>query len=301
MKKNYSIGVDIGGTKICGCIINNENVVAEKYTVITPHTSNIDVVNVTESLIDKLLANKNINEFYGIGISTGGDVHHITGEILSATDSIPNWKGTQLGFLLRKRYSCPVFVDNDGYMAVYAEWKIGSGKDYNDITGLTIGTGLGGGIIANSSLIRGLNNSAANFGFLDCPKIFKNDTDNDHNLEYYLSGKGLIRILKIIHPSSEFNQPQEIFEAFNNNDLIGRKVFDIFFELLKYCIKIIKNTLSPGIVVIGGGIIAKNYDFFERKLSGFREEFSFPVIPSRFNNEAGMVGAALYSKNMLIF
>ncbi len=307
--RRLAVGLDIGGTKISGCLVDSAGHITDLRLALTPKTSASDVLSELKRVIFELLNSTEAEGIVCIGISTGGDVDHDTGEILAATDSIPGWKGVKLGRLLRNEFRYPVFVENDGNMAIYGEWKVGAAQGYRHVVGLTIGTGLGGGIISDGSLLCGARGGAANFGFLPAPQLIACDAEAATKpLEYYLSGPGIVRIGRILHGSDvlsnvetstdvevsfQYREPREILLNAAKGDPFALRVVNICLEYLQYALSVIQRVLSPEIVVLGGGVLRG--DFIAEKIEEIAVHYPFLLRISSLENKAGMIGAGLYA------
>lgn len=307
--QQLAIGLDIGGTKISGCLVDSAGQITDSRLALTPKTSASDVLSELKRVIFELLNSTEAEKTACIGVSTGGDVDHDTGEILAATGSIPGWKGVKLGEFLRNEFRYPVFVGNDGNMAVYGEWKVGAAQGYHDVVGLTIGTGLGGGIISDGSLLCGARGGAANFGFLPAPQLVACDAGAVKKpLEYYLSGPGIVPIGKILRGSNtlsnsetgtgvevsfQYREPREILLTASEGDPVALRIVNIFLEYLQYALSVIQRVLSPEIVVLGGGVLRG--DFVAEKIEEIAVNYPFVLRISSLENKAGMIGAGLYA------
>jgi len=294
-----------------GCVLDNAGNIVDSRLTSTPKTSASAVLSELKRVIAELLSSVETDKIVCIGVSTGGDVDHNTGEILSATDLIPDWRGVKLGDFLRNEFHRPVFVENDGSMAVYGEWRVGAAQGFHHVVGLTIGTGLGGGIISDGHLLHGARGAIANFGFLPAPQLIACDAEaGKRPLEYYLSGPGMIRIAELLHSSDTFSdvpaegktqgspklcETREILISADVGDPFALQVVKIFFEYLQYVLSIIQHVLSPEIVVLGGGVISGNYAVLRGRIEKLSSDYPFVIKISTLENKAGMIGAALYA------
>ncbi len=173
--KNQVIGIDLGGTKIsAGIVTGNElnNISSKK---ITANGSIEEVLEDLFSVTDELM-NDSVTS---IGIGVPGLVDPERGLVYDVMN-IPSWKEVPLQQLMHDRYHLPVYINNDANCFALGEFYFGKGKGYNSVIGLTIGTGLGAGLILNKKLFAGKNFGAGEFGMIDYI---------DHIYEYYASGQ----------------------------------------------------------------------------------------------------------------
>ncbi len=174
MENEKIIGIDLGATNIRGAIVHKEQlseIVSRRIHVKGSEEQVLeDVYWVVDQLIDKEV------KAIGIGVPSVVDVER---GIVYDVIHIPSWKEVHLKELLEARYHVPVFVNNDANCFALGEYYFGNGKGFPDMIGLTIGTGLGAGIIINNHLYAGKNCGAGEFGMVDYL---------EQNYEYYASG-----------------------------------------------------------------------------------------------------------------
>ena len=154
--KNYALGIDIGGTSIKGAVFSIDGRVAFLTAMPTEAEKGgkkvlDNVLFLIRALIDKHGTTKNV---VGIGIGTPGSVNE-KGIIIGGAQNLPGWEGTEIVKPIRKKSGLPVVVTNDALAMTLAEWRFGAGKGLDNIVCLVLGTGIGGGIVANGSLYKG--------------------------------------------------------------------------------------------------------------------------------------------------
>src|ERR1700759_285801 len=168
------IGIDLGATNIRGAVVGDNSLSEIIARRIQKKGTEEQVLDDVYSLIDELIADE--VKAIGIGVPSVVDVER---GIVYDVIHIPSWKEVHLKEILEKRYNIPVFVNNDANCFALGEHYFGKGKGVADMVGLTIGTGLGAGIIVNNHLYAGKNCGAGEFGMVDYL---------DQNYEYYASG-----------------------------------------------------------------------------------------------------------------
>lgn len=245
------IGVDVGGTKIsAGLIVDGR--IEKKYTCLTPYDqAKLVVVDAVADAIHEVFD----DEIAGIGVGVPGLVDLDENLVIDVTN-IPSWDSVPLRDLLQKKFKKPVFVNNDANCFALGEKYFGKGKSFNHFIGLSLGTGLGAGIIINGHLYSGKFCGAGEFGNLYYL---------DSNTEAYCSGqffkdKGLNGVL--------------IAEKAMNGD---KEALSLFFEMGQHIGKAICNilfALAPEAIILGGSV-AKSFPYFKDGMYSVISEFPF--------------------------
>ncbi len=269
------IGIDLGGTNIrAGCVVQQSlgPILAKK---LSGHQSSEEVLDQVFHFIEKLLS----PSVTGIGIGVPGLVDQQTGTVFDVVN-IPSWKQIPLQKLIEDRFQLPVLVNNDANCFALGEYYFGKGKGSNSMVGLTVGTGLGSGLILNKYLYTGSHCGAGEFGMIP----YKN-----HVVEYYASGQ----FFKNVHGIEG--------EAAFENALRGEsKALDMYAELgihLGNAIKIILFALDVELIILGGSV-SKAYSFFERSLWATIKEFPYQgagadlKVEVSASKNSGILGAA---------
>ncbi|MBS1748229.1 MAG: ROK family protein [Bacteroidetes bacterium] len=233
------IGIDLGATNIRGAIVQDENL-SEIFTQrIQSKGSEEDVLNDIFTVTDRLM--RLDVQAIGIGVPSVVDVEE---GIVYDVQYIPSWKEVHLKKYLEDRYHIPVFINNDANCFALGEYYFGKGKGRNSMIGLTVGTGVGAGIIINKKLYAGRNCGAGEFGTVDyLDKIY----------EYYCSGSFFENVYGL---KGEF-----VFEKAQQGDAQMLKLYEELGTHLGNCIKMILYTFDPELIVLGGSVRLA-FDFF---------------------------------------
>lgn len=248
-----AIGVDLGGTNVrCG-LVENEKIINLLAKSINSSGTETEVLNDIFLLLDDLVS----DDIEGIGIGVPSVVDVVNG-IVYDVYNIPSWKSVPIKSILENRYNKPVYVNNDANCFALGEKYFGKAKNYNNIVGLIIGTGLGAGIIINGKLYNGTNCGAGEFGMIP----FKDDI-----LEHYCSGYFFKKKYDITG--------EELYKLALNNDEFALNVFNEYGKNLGEAIKIILYAIDPEIIVIGGSV-SKSFNFFKNALIESISDFGYP-------------------------
>ncbi|MFH1426893.1 MAG: ROK family protein [Candidatus Kerfeldbacteria bacterium] len=204
------IGLDIGGTKMYGGLITERGDILRTKEVPSgvKRESNAQIIGRIKALIATLA---NGTTFHGIGIGLAGHIDHVHNKIAYASPNfLPNFKRLTLVPSLLKEFHVPVVLENDAKVFTLGEAVFGRGKGYRSVVGVTIGTGIGGGIVQDGAIIHGKNNLAGEVGhmFTRDPKknweaLARGHAFNVHgnlNKEAVMLSDGLHNILNIIDP-----------------------------------------------------------------------------------------------------
>jgi len=275
------IGVDLGGTKITAALIENEKIV-KQYTCPTPYDrKKMVVVEAIAETISEVFD----TEIQGIGIGVPSLVDLETNEVIDVTN-IPSWDIVPLKQLLEERFLKPVFVNNDANCFALGEKHFGKGKLYRNFVGLTIGTGLGAGIIINNHLYSGQLCGAGEFG---------NIYYLDSNIENYCSGM----FFKNQHLSGK-----EEAEKARNGDTRAQKLFDDLGHHIARGLGNVLFALAPEAIILGGSV-SQSFPLFEKSMRKTFEDFPFQRLyqnlkfeVSSDDNMAVLGAASLVIDNM---
>ena len=308
------IGIDLGGTTAKIGILSQSGDILSKWelsTDISEEGTKI-VPNIIQSIKAYLDSEKLSSEdFLGIGMGTPGTVNRKNGTVIGAYNL--NWKTLQP---IREQFESstgiPFFLDNDANVAALGEqWK-GAGNNETNVSFITLGTGVGGGLVSDGTLIHGAVDAAGEVGHITVePGGYECTCGKKGCLEQYASATGIVRLardlakeyseesdLKTLVLSNDPLDSKAIFDAAKAGDTYANFVVDRFAYYLGLALGNIANILNPSTIVLGGGV-SKAGEFLVEKVSKVVEEFTFPTIRSvtkikiaELENDAGMIGAA---------
>jgi len=272
------IGIDLGGTHVRAGVVSEgrlENIASVRI----PSDGSVDeVLRVIFQLVDPLI-DGNTNAI-GIGVPSVVDVEK---GIVYDVQNIPSWKVVELKKLMEERYRLPVLINNDANCFALGEKYFGKGRKAHSLIGLTIGTGLGAGIIINDKLYPGLNTGAGEFGCVDYL---------DKYYEYYASGQFFENCY---HTNGEV-----VFQKAQSGDPLSTMILEELGTHIGNAIKMILYTYCPELIILGGSI-SKSYSFFEKTMwqrihtyiySNTLEHFHLEI--SELENGGVLGAAALY-------
>lgn len=275
MAKESVIGIDLGATNIRGACINGNNISEIRSERIRSSGTEMEVLEDVFSLADKLI-NKSIAAI-GIGVPSVVDIEE---GIVYDVQYIPSWKEVHLKKWMEDRYHIPVFVNNDANCFALGEHYFGKGNGYQSMIGLTLGTGVGAGIIINNKLYPGHNCGAGEFGCVDyLDKIY----------EYYCSGSFFKNVYDL--------DGEEIFRKAKLNDVQSLKLYSEFGTHLGNAIKMIMYTYDPELIILGGSVRLA-YDYFKMTMWKQTQTCVFSKSTGRLKIEiselenSGILGAA---------
>lgn len=186
-----TIGVDIGGTKIAAGVVDEEGTILETYKVPTPPTPD----GVTDAICTAVSEVSSSHTIDAVGIGAAGYVDDKRATVLFAPNI--NWRHEPLKDKVEQRIGLPVVVENDANCAAWGEYRFGAGQGHDDVICITLGTGLGGGIIIGNKLRRGRFGVAAEFGHIRVvPDGLLCGCGSQGCWEQYASGRALVRYAK---------------------------------------------------------------------------------------------------------
>lgn len=281
------LGIDIGGTKIRMGIIDSNGTIMHEEQVQTM----IPLYPYLEQHVLRMLSQH--PEIEAIGIGTHGFVDPQQGKIVYAAETLPGWTGTPVKEWLERATGKRVEVENDANVVALAEAKFGAAKGLSRVVVLTLGTGLGGGILWDGKLLSGgPNGGAAEIGHMTLyPNGVKCACGRRGCNEMYVSGTALRRRIKEagLHIS-----PPELFER-AQTDPEAREVVEAFTGDLAVVISSLQAAFDMEMVIIGGGVSEAAslwWDSFQQNLAKVLLN-PLAVEVAQYENDAGILGAAL--------
>jgi N-acetylmannosamine kinase len=278
------LAIDIGGTMIKYGLVSSKGEILSTDKIKTEAEKGLE--NILEK-IDTILKKCKENDLVGIAVSGTGQINGMIGEVIGGAPIIPNWIGCNLVEILEKRYNLPAILENDvNCMALGEKW-IGSGKDLNNFICLTIGTGIGGGIILNNELFRGENFVAGEFGHI----LIKKGEFQD-----FASTTALIRLTR--EKTGKILNGEEIFNLEKQGLIEYKNIIAEWIENLTDGLSSLVYCFNPKYIILGGGVIEQG-DYLIKKIEdslskkiGPRFKENLNIKQAKLGNNAGMIGAA---------
>lgn len=308
---NYSIGVDVGGTKVLGGVVDEDGNVLARSRRDTPREGGLALIRTIADVALDLLKDFNAER---VGISAAGFVSSDRKTIL-ATSNIARWSGVNLNKELGDLIGLPLVIENDANAAAWGEAKFGAGIGESHLIMLTIGTGIGGGIVLNDQLYRGAFGGAAEFGHMRVvPEGHLCGCGGRGCFEQYASGNALLRhaceaisaspeiarnLLSLGDGTVEGLSGKHITDAARKDDAVALAAFNTTAQWLGAGIASLCAILDPACVIIGGGVIDAGEILIGPTRAAVERYMPFSgkhplprIIAAQLGNEAGLVGVA---------
>lgn len=281
-----ALAIDVGGTKIYSAIIDiNGQIISDIEKNPTPKSFG-EIKSLFEKIIEKYEKDVDV-----VAFSTCGAVNNENNHILGSTGNIAKgYPDMQFKDLSSK----PVFVENDANCAAWAEYKIGASKGSKVSVMLTLGTGVGGGIIINNQLLKGQNGAAGEMHFkMYSDKRRKCTCGSWDCFEIYASGKGLKITAEEISHNPDITT-YDVIEGVQNNDSLMIEIFDKWQNDITNGIIGLSNIFDPDCVVLSGSM-AQFVDTQKIQNNANKEIITTPIEVKKATagNYSGMIGAAL--------
>ncbi|MCR8968736.1 ROK family glucokinase [Facklamia sp. 7083-14-GEN3] len=308
------IGIDLGGTSVKMAIISHQGHIIEKWSMptMTQNEGHKIVPSIIESIQQKIKERHEVvDDYIGIGMGSPGTILE-DGSVKGAYNL--NWVNPHpVKALFEKEIKLPFIIINDANSAALGELWQGAGKGCSDLVMLTLGTGVGGGIICQNRLIEGASGSAGEIGHItvDFTDKFPCSCGKYGCLEAIASAKGLNNLGRIIakdyqgqsslyqeFQASQSVEAEDLITAAKANDDFALKIFGSFSKYLGLACSYLANILNPQRIVIGGGI-SKAGEYLKEAIDKNFQEYVFQPIKDQtqislaeLGNDAGILGAA---------
>lgn len=299
------IGIDVGGTKCLGVVLDDNGAVVEEARRPTPKGPDAIIDTLAE-----LATSLHVNGWLGIGVP--GLVTR--SGVLRAAPNLVDISDFEVGRLLGERLGFEVAVDNDGTCAGAAEWKVGAAVGISDMVMVTLGTGIGGGVIAGNTLIRGANGFTGEIGHMvvdpdgpPCPcgrrgcwERFASGSGLARLAREAAIGKRLRRVVQLAGGDAEKVRGEDVQAAAREGDEEALRVVDLFGRWVALGLVNLTNALDPQMFVLGGGLAA-SADLYLAPIQRWFTELLYapdlrphPLLRfAELGEQAGAVGAAL--------
>ena len=263
----YAIGIDLGGTKIEGILMDEQGHVLKRYRIPTQaHKPLRTVINNIVKVVGEL-KEKPID---GVGIGSPGFA--LPNGRLTSISNIPCLMNKNLKKILEKKLKTKVFLENDSKCFAIAEHKYGAGKGTQNMIGIILGTGVGGGLILDGKLYRGSIGSAGEIGYQTLNPDGPPYTILKGDFEAWCAGPNIVKRYLERGGNPEFTSPIQIFAS---RDSVAKQVMQETYKYLGIGIGNLVNILNPELVVLGGGV--SNLPFY-KEVNIAAKKYTYPAL-----------------------
>ncbi|MEH7610645.1 ROK family glucokinase [Gottfriedia acidiceleris] len=320
MMAKMIVGVDLGGTSIKLALLTNNGEFIDKWEVPTDKSDSGKHIpkTITIAIEEKLKQmDKTKEEIAGIGIGAPGSVRLEDGLIFAAVNL--GWVNFPLKEILEKESGIPVIVDNDANIAAVGEMWKGAGNGAKDVVMVTLGTGVGGGVIVNGDVAHGISGSAGEIGHITvqlengvlcncgkrgCLETISSATGIARIANEKLQNTTKETVLKEMSNGSPVTT-KDVFEAYSNGDEVAEEIVNHVMRYLALVLAGVGNTLNPENIIIGGGV-SNAGELLLKPLKKYFDEFAFTTVRhstrlsiAKLGNDAGAIGAAYLVKKFI--
>ena len=312
-----TLGIDIGGTTVKIGLCDDSHSIVDKTKIDTdPKSGAASLAARTLDATRKLLHSRRIDEsqLRAIGVGAPGPLDPVSGVVLEAPN-LETWKNVPLRDIFRSRFNRPVCVENDANAAAYGEFVAGAAREYSSAVMLTLGTGLGAGVVLNNQLLRGDHGAAAEIGhMIAVPNGRQCNCGQRGCLERYVSATAIVD--RLIESARSFNRPSPLAHSVSGgyrptaeeiaqlatSDPLARQTWDETCDYLAIgCINLMR-LFDVSCILLGGGVanagdallgpVRERYAAHDWHMSPARPEIRIAAL----GENAGMVGCAALAR-----
>ena len=297
-----AIGVDIGGTSIKGAAITDKGEILDRFSLKMDRPASPEIsFGAMCDEINEFLKNKPYkNEIIGVGLGVPGILNRELG-IVKSSPNMPKWINFKISDFVQKNLNLPVKIVNDASSAALGEAKFGTGKNYKNIVMITLGTGVGGGIIIDGKLYDGLGGTGAQLGHSVIRLNGRQCSCGRRGcLEAYASATALIKQ----EADSELNKVENIdakcvFDLARADDKLAKKLVKEYVTYLSEGLLNICNEFRPDLILLSGGVANEGYylikkieSYMKRHNYGYLNAPKVPIKLASLGYDSGKIGAA---------
>lgn len=310
------IGIDVGGTNVKIALVDDNGKIIYSNSVPTYAKMGYEyTVNNIKQAIKDLMKETNTtpSDIEGIGFDFPGQVDCKTG-VVKLAPNIPGWVNVPIAQMIEDEFHIPTRIDNDVRCAALGELKFGAGRGCENFICITVGTGIGSGIVINGKVVRGATNAAGELGHIKLqmnggPICGCGDTGC---LEAFASGPAIVAMAQEYikgGKSTKFREmaaveggeitPYMVAKAAEEGDPVAKRIFEIVGEYIGIGLTSVINLLNPEKVIIGGGVAESG----ELLLGPIRKTIkeramvvagnAVEIVPAQLGNSAGVIGASM--------
>lgn len=312
------LAVDIGGSKILTAVFSGDGEIESRKTTPTKAGEGVEaVINRLVEAIGNHLEENNLEatDLSSIGIACAGGVNPEMGVVVTPSPNLPGWYDVPLGEIVENKFGVRTCILNDASAAALGEQRYGAGKGIENLVLITLGTGIGGGIIIDGKLYQGAVGSAGEIGHMTVDESGPAcDCGNTGCLEVLASGKAIardaVKRLESGEKSSltdiESITAEDVVAAAKSGDALAREVLARASHYLGVGLVNVVNIFNPEMIIISGGLgevgnllLDPARDMVNERAFGISAR-SVRIVPAELGNDAGIYGAAVYANEHIV-
>ncbi len=304
----YTIGIDVGGTNLKFGVINSTGKIVSRFRLDTKRylRSKVKLIDALSQSVLDVIAEKNIKtkDVLGIGVGLPGLINSKAG-IVNLLPNIPGWKNVPFKTILQKKLKIPTFIENDVNLITLGEWKYGAGRGVKNLICMTLGTGVGAGLILNNEIYQGEGFVAGELGHMpinergpDCP------CGGSGCLERYVGNKYLMEKAGKIFKNKNIRL-EDVHDLASKGNIRAVQFWEETATHIGNGLVGVINLLNPRLVIIGGGV-SNNYKYMSKTINKIVQKRAMKVqakmvkvTRAKLGDDAGIIGAqVLVAKNI---
>jgi glucokinase len=314
----YSIGIDLGGTNIAGAVVDSQGDIVFKASIPTRrerHWEEIvdDIAQLVKSLVKDY--GLHMRKIQAVGVGCPGIIDPQKGRVVFASNLA--FEDTPIRDRLQKKIKCPIYIENDANAAAYGEYVAGIGKDYDSFVAITIGTGIGSGIVIDNIIFSGAYHGGAELGHTviradgrPCPcgrrgcwDIYSSATALIHEAKQVVKKYPESLIYEFSGNNIEHIRPEMVFKAYHQKDPYAYEIIKGYIHNLAIGLVNVINTFQPEAIALGGGISNQKETLLQlinkeiySEIGKAASSMQTKLEICQLGNDAGIIGAGMLYK-----
>jgi len=299
----YSVGIDVGGTNVKFGLIENAGRIIARRTLSTKNyaSSRKKLINALINSIELLIKDVKKSQVCGVGIGLPGLINSKVG-VVNFLPNVPGWRNVPLKRIMQDELKMPVCIDNDVNLITLGEWKFGAGKTYKNLVCMTLGTGVGSGLVLNNRIYRGEGFAAGELGHVPLnEKGLKCSCGGEACFETYVGNRALTakaaKLFKLKNIRLE-----EVYELAEMGNVRAVQFWQEAAVHIGNALVGLVNLLNPRLIIIGGGV-SNNYKYLGQTISKIVstrcmnvQAKMVKIVRSKLGDDAGIIGAHVLVK-----
>ena len=298
MHPRYAIGIDLGGTTLNAGLVDEAGTIEHFVQQPCRVGESAEAPLIAIEAVVRRLRDLSGNAVAAVGFGLPGAIDPERGTLVGRTPHLPHWSDFPIRERLAARLQLPIVVDNDANAAAFGEYRCGAARGARLAIMVTVGTGVGCGIVADGTVVRGAYGGAGEIGHLPIGSgTVPCRCGVPHCIEPEMSGSGLAR--EAAREGHASRSASELFAAAEQGDAAASRLVDTMAQRLALTLSIAINLLNPDIVVMGGGVMSAGEPLLARLRAGVRQfaleshHRELKLVASALGERSGVAGAGL--------